>query len=335
MVLKEDIYTETGLLLLKIGTVLTENHINLLNRHGLKYIQQLHVNNLQSENPQKLNEVVYKNVFSSIKELQENVMDKSSLDDEEVNDMIEKFDILHDEFISKDIGILEIIEMFSEDEYLFKHSINVGLVASKIGSILKLSEEKQHLLARMGLFHDVGKFKIDASILNKPSRLSDDEYQLIKKHPKYGYELLAGTRINPLILEGTLKHHERLDGSGYPNGINESNIPFFVRILSVADTFDAICSNRIYKGRKSVYYAIEELIKDCNLNRLDPSIVLPFAFSLMELSKNKIITLRNGKKGEIVQTDLKHPNQPIIKIEGYPPLNLQKENLTLIQVANI
>jgi HD-GYP domain-containing protein (c-di-GMP phosphodiesterase class II) len=335
MVLKDDIYSETGALLLKTGTELTDKHIDLLDRHAIKYIQQIQTNPVQDNKPPELNEVVYRNVFSSIKELHENVMDKTHLDEEEVSDMMNKFDVLHDEFISKDVEVLDIMERFSADEYLFKHSINVGLVASKIGSLLKLSEEKQHLLARMGLFHDVGKFKIDPAVLNKPSRLTNEEFEYIKQHPKYGYELLEGTRLSPMILEGTLKHHERLDGSGYPNGINGLNIPFFVRILSVADTFDAICSNRVYRGRKSVFYAIEELIKDCNAKRLDPSIVMPFTYSLVELSKDTPITLRNGKTGQIVQTDPLHPNQPTIEIDGFPPLDLKKEKLTLLQVANI
>jgi HD-GYP domain-containing protein (c-di-GMP phosphodiesterase class II) len=335
MVLRQDIYSETGVLLLKKETILTETHINLLNRNGIALVQQLNTKDIQSEKPNELNEVVYRNVFTSIKDMHENIMDKSNLDDDEVLDMINKFDILHDDFISKDIEVLEIIEKFSEDEYLFKHSINVGLVASKIGSVLKLSKENQQLLARMGLFHDVGKLKIDPSILNKPSRLTDDEFQIIKQHPKLGYEFLFNTSLDPLIIEGTLKHHERLDGSGYPNGIKGEDIPFLVRILSVADTFDAICSNRVYRGRRSVFFAIEEMVNECNRNRLDSSIVFPFAYSLMKLLKNTKITLRNGKRGEISKIDIDHPNQPVLKVDGYPPLNLQKENLTLIQVANI
>lgn len=330
-VLEEDIYSEAGVLLLKKETVLTEIQIKLLNRHGIVLLQQL----VTRSKPSEIYEKVYRNVFASIKDLQESILEKSRLDDDEVFDMISKFDILHDDFISNDIEVLEIIEKFSEDEYLFKHSINVGLIASKIGSVLNLSKENQQLLAKMGLFHDVGKFKIAPSILNKPSRLTEDEFQLIKQHPTFGYDLLYRTKLNPLIIDGTLKHHERLDGSGYPNGLKERDIPFFVRILSVADTFDAICSNRVYKGRRSVFFAIEELIKECNGNRLDSTIVFPFAYSLMQLLKNTKITLRNGKKGEILKIDLKHPNQPVLKIDGYPPLNLRKENLTLIQVANI
>ncbi len=327
MILKEDIYSVLGVLLLKRGTRLTDSHIQFLNHHQLKVKGFPQNNNLYED--------VYKNVFSAVQDLQSNIAGKTKLNDKEVQEMISEFDTLYQEFIVNDIQISEIMKKFSQDEYLFKHSINVGLIASKIGRVMGLSDEYQHLLARMGLFHDVGKFKINADILNKPSKLTNEEFNKIKQHPKLGYDLLLSTSLEPLILEGVLKHHERLNGSGYPNGISEGDIPFFVRILSVADTFDAICSNRVYQGEKSVFYAVEEMIKDANSNGLDRKIVLKFTYSLMELSKGMKFNLRNGKQGEILRVDGNHPNQPIIKIEGYQPLDLQKENLTLYQVANI
>jgi HD-GYP domain-containing protein (c-di-GMP phosphodiesterase class II) len=335
MVLKEDIYSLTGVLLLKKGTVLKDDHMHYLSRHKIQIQEYDQPKDLIGKKFGELNEVVYRSVYSSVQELQRSISGKSKLDDNEIQDMVVTFQELHEEFAIKDIGVLELMERFSEDEYLFKHSINVGLIASKIGRILKLSEKHQHFLASMGLFHDVGKFKIDPMILNKPSRLTDEEFNLIKQHPNLGYDLLSKTSLHPLILEGVLKHHERLNGTGYPNRLNGDSIPFFIRILSVADTFDAICSNRVYRSSMSIFYAVDELIKEVKQNRLDEAIVLPFTNSLMELAKGKKITLRNGKVGEILHINFKYPNQPILKIEGFKPLNLQKENLTLNQVANM
>ncbi|MDR6124984.1 HD-GYP domain-containing protein (c-di-GMP phosphodiesterase class II) [Bacillus sp. SLBN-46] len=335
MVLKEDIYSLTGVLLLKKGTVLKDDHMHYLSRHKIQIQEHDQAKDLIGKKFGELNEVVYRSVYSSVQELQRSISGKSKLNDNEIQEMVDTFQELHEEFALKDVGILELMERFSKDEYLFKHSINVGLIASKIGRILKLSEKHQQFLASMGLFHDVGKFKIDPMILNKPSRLTDEEFNLLKQHPKLGYDLLSKTSLHPLILEGVLKHHERLNGTGYPNRLNGDSIPFFIRILSVADTFDAICSNRVYRSSMSIFYAVDELIKEVKQNRLDEAIVLPFTNSLMELAKGKKITLRNGKVGEILHIDFKYPNQPILKIEGFKPLNLQKENLTLNQVANM
>ncbi|MGG3562335.1 HD domain-containing phosphohydrolase [Neobacillus rhizosphaerae] len=335
MVLKEDIYSLTGVLLLKKGTILKDDHMHYLSRHRIQIKEHDQPKDLIGKKIGELNEVVYRSVYSSVQELQTSISGKSKLDDNEIQEMVDTFQELHEEFALKDIGILELMERFSEDEYLFKHSINVGLIASKIGRILKLSEKHQQFLASMGLFHDVGKFKIDPMILNKPSRLTDEEFNLIKQHPELGFDLLSKTSLHPLILEGVLKHHERLNGTGYPNRLNGDSIPFFIRILSVADTFDAICSNRVYRSSMSIFYAVDELIKEVKQNRLDEAIVLPFTNFLMELVKGKKITLRNGKVGEILHIDFQYPNQPILKIDGFQPLNLQKENLTLNQVANM
>ncbi|NRD79131.1 HD-GYP domain-containing protein [Bacillus sp. BRMEA1] len=333
--LKEDIYTVSGVLLLKRGTLLTENHIDWLNSHKTQIKWGLSSNENSEEKPWPLNEVVYKNVYTSIKGLQETIGKKTHLEDNEILGIMSEFDILHQEYVEKDVEILDIMEKFSKDEYLFKHSINVGLIASKIGNLLSLPEEHQHMLGRLGLFHDVGKFKIDPAILNKPTRLTDEEFNLIKQHPRLGYDLLSSTSLDPLILEGVLKHHEREDGTGYPGSIKGDSIPFFVKILSVADSFDAICSIRVYKEQKSVYYAIEELIKDAQAKRLDMSIVRPFTYSLMNQLKGSKIKLRNGAHGEIYDVHPQHPNQPILKINGFQPLNLFKEQLTLHQVADL
>ncbi|MGJ7911801.1 HD-GYP domain-containing protein [Neobacillus sp. LXY-1] len=335
MILKDDIYSKSGILLLKKGTKLTAHYAEWLDKHQSQIIYRSELEQLQSKQNWTLNETIYKNVFSSIQDLQRNIGKKNTLEDHEIHEMMTEFDALYQDFVEKDIEILDIMANFSQDEYLFKHSINVGLVASKIGSILNLPETDQQMLARMGLFHDVGKFKIDPFILNKPSRLTDEEFELIKQHPTLGYDLLVSTSLSLDILEGVLKHHERLDGSGYPNRFTGEQLPLFVRILSVADTFDAICSVRVYKQPRTIFFAIEELIKDVNAKRLDESIVLPFTYYLMSLSKGMQISLRNGKMAEIMEVEPNYPNQPILRIEGFQPLNLIKENLTLLQVANL
>ncbi|WP_181444468.1 HD-GYP domain-containing protein [Bacillus sp. 03113] len=187
----------------------------------------------------------------------------------------------------------------------------------------------------MSLFHDIGKFKISHNILHKPARLTDEEFTEMKNHPIYGYNMLKDAELSKEILLGTVLHHERLDGSGYPKGLTSKNIPFLVRILSIADTFDAIYSSRVYKDQKSILFAVEELLKDSQLNKLDKDITKKFTLYLMVSLKERKIVLRNGQKAEIIHIFSDHPNQPILNIEGHTPLDLKKTGLTLNQVANI
>ncbi|MGG2939009.1 HD-GYP domain-containing protein [Heyndrickxia faecalis] len=330
--LEEDLYSNSGVLLLRKGTFLTERLAAILNKYEVLRDPELDGRRIATEVPGIFHDLLYESIYHEMEELQRIIQVKTTLCDAEVESMEKNFRKLYKEVFTTRTSILELMEHFSADEYLFKHCIHVGLIAANIGKILKLDPEKQSLLAQMGLFHDIGKFTIDPQILNKPGRLTDEEFALIKKHPEAGYRLLEKTSLDPMILKGTLMHHERLDGSGYPDG--RKTIPFLVRILSVADTFDAICSNRAYRRRQPVFFAIDELMADADAGRLDREIVLPFANFLMENYQKQPITLRNGVKGSILRIHPLHPNQPVLKVEGYPVLNLMEQKLTLFQIAN-
>lgn len=135
------------------------------------------------------------------------------------------------------------------------------------------SEIKRVQLA--GLMHDIGKISISEEILNKPEKLDANEWMQISKHPEYGYEILSASLDTLEISNAVLAHHERWDGHGYPNGISKEKIPIMARIISVADTFDAMTSDRAYKEAVSDDLAILEIIK-CSGKQFDPVIVEAF-----------------------------------------------------------
>ena len=99
----------------------------------------------------------------------------------------------------------------------------------------------------MGLLHDIGKIGIPNSIINKPDRLTDEEFEIVKKHPVYGYEILSEIKSMPALSTGARYHHERYDGKGYPDGLKGEQIPFLARIIAVADSYDTMTSNRSYR----------------------------------------------------------------------------------------
>ncbi len=328
--LLDDLYSSSNILLLRKGTVINEIHMRLLAKYDVKTIKRDSIRQKPLSEEEKVKKV-YQETLSKLKEQYASIYKKEVLTSEDATSIKEAFSGL----VTKDnISLIQLKEQLSQDEYLYQHSLNVGLVARKIGQVLYLSKNEQNMLAQMGIFHDVGKFKIDPAILNKPGRLTDEEFEIMKRHPQYGYNLLKEAGIPQEILLGTLMHHERLDGTGYPNKVS-SHIPFLVRILSVADTFDAICSRRVYKDNRSIFFAVDELIKDARGNRLDIDVVIPFANYLMEALKERKIPLRNGKTAEIRHVFPDRPNQPILEVEGYLPLNLKESGLTLLQVASV
>jgi putative nucleotidyltransferase with HDIG domain len=134
------------------------------------------------------------------------------------------------------------------DEYSYTHSINVTVLATAFGQFLGLPEDELHLLGLGALFHDIGKANIPREVLNKPGRLDAREFQVVKRHPLESYVILKGkVGLDSKVLLAIVEHHEKYDGSGYPRGIGGEEVSMFARIISLADVYDALTSERVYK----------------------------------------------------------------------------------------
>ena len=156
-----------------------------------------------------------------------------------------------------------------------QHSIRVGDLSYKLGKALGASTRELNELKTMGLLHDIGKIAIDENILNKPAALTPDEYEEIKKHPEIGYRILKSVSEMAEIAEYVLAHHESWDGSGYPRGLKGEAIPYLSRIIAVADTYDAMTSDRTYRKALPKEVAIAEIKKFSGI-QFDPKIVETF-----------------------------------------------------------
>lgn len=156
-----------------------------------------------------------------------------------------------------------------------QHSIRVGELSERLGIALGLSSREMNDLKTMGLLHDVGKIAIEEHILNKPSHLTEDEYNEIKKHPEIGYRILSSVNEMSEMAEYVFAHHEYWDGTGYPRGLKELEIPYLARVISVVDAFDAMTSDRAYRQAMSYEKAYAELER-CAGQQFDPAIVKVF-----------------------------------------------------------
>ncbi len=153
-----------------------------------------------------------------------------------------------------------------------QHSKRVSALSQHLGRELGLSDAEVKELGITGLFHDIGKIAIEESVLNKPGRLTDDEWKEIMRHPEVGYRLLDAVQDMKDIAYYVLFHHERWDGLGYPKGVQGEEIPLQSRIVAIADAYDAMISERPYKKHVSEEEAIEELRKNAG-KQFDPNIV--------------------------------------------------------------
>jgi diguanylate cyclase (GGDEF)-like protein/putative nucleotidyltransferase with HDIG domain len=180
---------------------------------------------------------------------------------------IDEKEVLYEEYI---YGLVSVVE--KRDTYTAGHSSRVAHYAEMIARHMGFSEEDCHLLHRAGMLHDIGKVAIPDSVFLKPSALTTEEYKLIQEHVNMSYEMLKNISIFDEIKEIVRDHHEHYDGSGYPRGLLGKDTPMLAQILTLADSFDAITTDRIYKGRKSVKEALEE-IKKCSGKQFNPKVV--------------------------------------------------------------
>jgi HD-GYP domain-containing protein (c-di-GMP phosphodiesterase class II) len=142
-----------------------------------------------------------------------------------------------------------------------EHADRIAYLARRVGELLNLSADDLDLLQLAAGLHDIGKISIDQAILTKPSPLTDDEWKRLQQHPEIGYRITQAIPELSQISEIVLTHHERWDGSGYPQGLKGEQIPLMARIVSVADAFDAMTEGRHYKEAVSKQEAVEELIR--------------------------------------------------------------------------
>jgi len=157
-------------------------------------------------------------------------------------------------------SIMQIVKIIdAKDSYTAGHSVRVAEYAEKIARKLRLNEYDVDVLINLANLHDIGKVQIDLSILNKPGKFDDASWVEMKKHPKVGYEIVKEIVFLKDVAEAILYHHERVDGKGYPSGIKGAEIPLFAKILTVADTYDAMTTSRPYRPALTKKGAIKEL----------------------------------------------------------------------------
>ncbi|MCQ2748556.1 MAG: HD domain-containing protein [Clostridia bacterium] len=178
-----------------------------------------------------------------------------------------------------------------KDPYTRGHSDRVAYISALIAEELGFSVEEVETIKLGGQFHDIGKIGIKDSILTKPGKLTDEEYEEIKKHPVIGYDLLEKNNVFKDILPAIRHHHERFDGKGYPDGLAGNAIPLMARIVCVADSFDAMMSRRSYRDKMDLEYTMNE-IRNNKGTQFDPVAAEAFC-SLMETRMDEVIKITN------------------------------------------
>lgn len=209
------------------------------------------------------------------------------------------------------------------DDSTYAHSMNVGLLCNVFADWLELGEEEKKTLTVAGILHDIGKTRVPLEIIQKPARLSEEEYQIIKKHTEYGFAILTENKLDYHIRYTALQHHERMDGSGYPLGLAGNHIDEYARIVSIIDVYDAMTSPRVYRGPTCPFDVIQ-IFEEEGFQKYDSRYILTFLRRIAESYLNERIKLSDGRAGKLIYINVHALSRPVVMVDG-EAIDLRKE----------
>jgi len=222
-----------------------------------------------------------------------------------VNEMI-------DNILVKPHAMAWLTHLKNRDEYTMTHSVNVCILALTFGRHMQLPREQLEILGVGALLHDIGKLRVPTEILNKPDRLTRDEFEIMKKHPVEGYDILREDLLmSPQILDIVLHHHERISGQGYPEGMLGDSISGLTKMTSIVDVFDAITSDRCYHDGLSPYIALQNIYRWTD-NAFDKNLVEGFMGCMGVYPVGSLVELNQGQIAVVIATTPKTKLRPML-----------------------
>lgn len=210
-------------------------------------------------------------------------------------------------------ALISLARLKTADDYTFMHSVAVCALMIALARQLGLDEKQTHEAGMAGLLHDLGKAMIPIEVLNKPGKLTDAEFELVKTHPAEGYKLLlAGNGVGAMTIDVCLHHHEKIDGSGYPKRLNSETMSLFAKMGAVCDVYDAITSNRPYKAGWDPAESIKRMAEW--KGHFDTQVFQAFVKSLGIYPIGSLLRLESGKLGVVTEQGEQSLLTPKIKV---------------------
>lgn len=331
-----------NLILLETGALLTNSYIERLKDLG---ITEIYIEDDMSKGiviHDVVKEEIRQEAVQFIKESMDNYTSMQLINSAEAIEIVNK--ILED-ILSSDDVIINLMDIKTRDSYTYSHCVNVCILSVITGIKLNLNIHQLKELGVGALLHDIGKLMIPTEILLKKAALSTDEYEIVKGHSIFGYDILKKLpHISEVSARVALEHHERFDGKGYPMGLQNDQIHLFSRIVAITDIFDALTSNRIYRNKISTNQAIEYLTVIA-APTLDSRVLNCFIEIIPPFPVGSGVILNNGEKGVVISVNKNFPTRPVVRIvfnsdgskkELYEEVNLaEKVSYTIVNNAEL
>ncbi len=320
MILKGELFTEQGIKIYPANQPITQEVIGSLLSRNIKkvFYKKPLIVSANDKNPMMPVEVLEK-AFSVSEQIGYAVIKKTPLPEKDIKETVEQF-------IEKVSGavsgaLLNIIEIKDYDELTYVHSVNVTMIAVLLSNLMGWKRDKIRVMGIGALLHDIGKIMVPVEILNKKESLTKEEFDIIKKHPVYGYNILKSqTNFEDQILKIALMHHECFDGSGYPLRVTSEKIDDMSQIVSLCDFYEAVTTKKSYRDKIAFWKAFL-MIRENMAIKFNPRFAIEFINKmpvyLIEktiFSEGQYVMLNTGEKAEVLKLSKVETLKPVVAI---------------------
>jgi HD-GYP domain len=311
MQVARNIYSADGQILLAEGVSLTANYINRLQELGIMslYITDQLIGKVEVDDLVRIQTRI--EAMKAVKEVMRNIRDGRSVSGEKVYRVISE---VLDEILSNRSISFSLVDIRAMNDYLFGHCLTVCILSLMTGVAAGYNFSRLRDLAMGAILHDVGKVSIADNILNKAGALTTAELAEIQKHAQLGYDILKKCNdISSVSSHIAWQHHEKFNGTGYPRGLKGQEIHEFARIAAIADVYDALSTDRIYRKRW-LPHEVLEYIRDKDKTDFDPDFSKLFLDNIAPFPIGSMVLLSNGEKGVVIKVSKKFAARPLVRV---------------------
>ena len=345
MIIAKDVYTHDDQLILPEGFSLTDHTITKLAYYTIPFVFIKDNSEIKSKSaipvPEEAPRSAYIRKSPEFQKFSAQFKQDVSQFKNILNDVVERNAPLDVDLLLQDTlslldnsrGNIHVFDMLHNlrqyDDLTYTHGLNVALICNVLASWLNLKPEEIELATQCGLLHDIGKLKIPEQIIKKPDRLTDQEYDIIKKHPVEGYKILKKCNVNMHIMNAALMHHERCDGKGYPLGLPAEKIDMYAKIVSIADVYDAMTAARVYRGPLCPFKVID-IFEHEGFQKYDTKFIMTFLENVVNTYISNTVRLTDGREGTVFFINKQHLSRPILKTKnGYIDLSKEPSSVSI------
>ncbi len=317
--LTQDVFNSYGVPVLAANTVLDQDALDLLYKHRIDEVmierkpEALTSSYYKTEHMRHML-VTFERSLESIKTIFEKCRSAGQITDADVE---EGFVPFIGSFKNETDIVSLLLLLNNKDDYTYYHCVHVGMISYFIAKWMGMPEYEALRVGKAGYLHDIGKSRVNSDILNKSGKLTDEEFEEMKRHTVYGYDIIKKS----LELDDqeeyaltALQHHERLHGKGYPLGKTAAHIHPFAKIVAVADIYSAMITTRVYQKKRDLLVVLKEIHR-CSFGELDATVAHTFIKHMIPNFIGKQVVLNDGRQGKIVMTNATDYFRPLVQVQ--------------------